>query len=74
MEEDHDAAMRQVLDNMGRHARQAKARRYTPKPVPKPATPDPHDMTTGEMSEAEFQQLLNRQHNADREKDLEVQR
>ncbi len=78
MSDDSDAAMKAVLDDMGRHARQAKAKRYAPKPVPAPAAPavDPHNMTTGELTDVEFEQLLNQQRNSKDEslKDLDVQR
>lgn len=75
-EKDHNAAMEAVLGDMERHARQAKARRYAPKPQPAaPAKPDAHDMKTGEITEAELQQLLAQQRaKADEVKDLEVQR
>jgi hypothetical protein len=73
--DDSDKAMKAVIDDMGRHARAAKARRYQPKPV-QHAAPEPHDMSTGELSEQDFAHLLNTQHDSRDEeaKELQVQR
>lgn len=70
--DDHDEAMKMVIENMGRHARLAKARRYAPKRAETPP-PDAHNMGTGEMSEADLQHLLNIQR-SDKDDELEVQR
>ncbi len=46
MGDDDSAAMQAVIDNMGEAARQAKVRKYTPKP--KPADEAPTDVAPDE--------------------------
>lgn len=61
--DDNDAAMKAVLDDMGRHARSAKSKRYAPKPQPQAAAPVVEAAPEGNsMGEEDFRRLLESQH------------